>query len=132
MNDQGNSARAAAVTLHAAERWTQRVDRGASIHEARLAVQRFIAFGRVRPTARHWMRGRVRQEPGTVFAYNAHRPDVCAVILDGVVVTILTRSLFASRPRHLALTPAAPQATSALERARWRWSRNTADLDEAA
>lgn len=132
MNGHGTPTNAAKVALHAAERWMQRVDRGASIREANFAVQRFVALGRVRPTCRHWMRGRVRQEPGTVFVYNAERPDVCAVVVQGVVVTVLTRALFTVRPKHLAPVASAPRPVSAMERAKWRWSGDVVESDEAA
>ena len=117
---------------HAAERWVQRVDRGASVHEANLPVRRFVAMGRARPTSRHWMRGRVRPEPGTPFVYNACRPGLCAVVVDGLVVTILTRSLFAARPRHFAPVPTALGPIPAGERAKSRWSGEVVDLGDAA
>lgn len=132
MNGHTTSLNAAAVALHAAERWMQRVDRGASLREANFALRRFVSLGRARPNPRHWMRGQVRQEPGTVFVYNAERPDVCAILIDGVVVTVLTRGLFSQRPRHLAAAPSLPRPASAAERARWRWNGETVEMDEAA
>jgi hypothetical protein len=122
----------ARIAHHAVERWIERVDGTASLAEARMAVGRFVALGRARPTPRHWMRGLVRQEPGTVFVYNAERPRVCAVVVDGVVVTVLVRALFERTSRHLTTVTHDGRRPSADERARWRWNREIPALDEAA
>lgn len=119
------------LAAHAQERWIERVAPGASPLEARMALQRFVALGRARPTPRHWMRGQVRQEPGTRFVYNPSHPRACAVVTDGVVVTVLTKDLFGAPRRHLRVAPPAP-APSADERARWRWNGEIPEVGEAA
>ena len=52
----------------------------------------FVNRGRKRPTPRHWTR--VRPAPGLRFVYWAERPDVCALLLGGKVVTVTTRALY--------------------------------------
>jgi hypothetical protein len=123
----------AGVTDHAIERWIARVDVSAGPREARLAIQRFVSLGRARAVPRHWMRGYVREEPGTRYVYNASHSKACAVIVDGAIVTILTKDLFEGRRRHLHAVPSPRVApTSATARARWRWSGVVADEGEAA
>lgn len=39
------------------------------------------------------MRGGVRLTPGLRFVYWAEKSDVCVLVLDGTVITILTRTL---------------------------------------
>ena len=52
-----------------------------------------MSLGQVRSTPRHWMRARARLTPGLRFVYWAEQAHVCALVLDGVVVTVVTRSL---------------------------------------
>jgi hypothetical protein len=81
------------VTHHAVDRYIDRVDPSATRHQAAAAIARIIGRGRVRSTPRHWMRGLVRQTPGLRFVYLAELPGVCALVIDGAVVTIITRRL---------------------------------------
>lgn len=121
------------IAAHAVERWIQRVDGGASALEARLALEQFVALGRTRPVPRHWMRGQVRQEPGTRFIYNATHPGACAIFTDGVIVTVVTKDLFDAPRRHLRVAAVPPVAAlPASERARWRWMGELPDVGEAA
>jgi hypothetical protein len=121
------------ITTHAVERWIQRVDPRASVLEARFALEQFVALGRMRPVPRHWMRGQVRQEPGTCFIYNATHPGACAVVTNTVVVTVVTKDLFGAPRRHLRLAARPPITTlPASERARWRWMGELPDVGEAA
>jgi hypothetical protein len=85
------TARAVRVSAHACVRWCERVDPAASDREAWLALHDLVARGRHRPTPRHWTVA--RPQPGLVFVYLAERPDVCALVCDGAVVTVLTRTL---------------------------------------
>ncbi len=132
MKSRKNASKTAVrVSAHAAQRWIERVDPGASFSEARMAVAQFIALGRARPCPRRFMRGQVRQEPGTRFVYNARRAGVCAVITEGVVATILTRELFGPRREHLRVVTCIAPPTAA-DRARWRWGGDIDEIDEAA
>jgi hypothetical protein len=122
------------ISQHAVERYQQRVDTGASVAEARLALAHFVSAGRCRPTPRWWMRDHVRSGASVRFCYCASRSDACAVIVDGTVLTVLSRAMFAGtrRPTHIRAVPARLPPTAA-ERARWRWDGHTHDdLDEAA
>lgn len=93
-----------ALTSHAVRRYRERVDSGASFGEARLALARFVSHARVRSTPRHWMRADVAPTPGLTFAYWAAMPHVCALMRDGMVVTVITRELCVASPaRHLQL-----------------------------
>ena len=116
------------LSNHAIRRWQQRVDPHISATEARLALGRFIALGRVRSTPRHWMRDDVTATPGLMFVYCAARPGVCALIQNGTVLTVITRALCSSPTsrRHLRLVPSGPVCEPA---PRWRWN---GDLGEAA
>jgi hypothetical protein len=100
------------ISQHAIERYQGRVDTSASLTEARLVLGRMLSLGRVRPTPRRWMRDRA-QTPGLVYVYWAELPGVCGLVLDGTLVTVVTRELCrAGRARHLRLveTPRQPTA----------------------
>lgn len=86
------------LSAHAVQRWCERVDPGASQIEARLALGQLISRGRVRPTPRHWTSASAA--PGLTFVYWSQRSDVCALIVDGVVVTVLTRALCRGTALH--------------------------------
>jgi hypothetical protein len=81
------------VTHHAVERYIDRVEPSATRHQAASAIARIVGRGQVRSNPRHWMRGLVRQTPGLRFIYLAEQPGVCALVIDGAVVTIITRRL---------------------------------------
>ncbi len=65
-----------------------------------MALGQIVARGRRSPNPRHWMRA-TRRQPGTCFVYWSGRPSVCAIVGDGAVVTVVTRQLCESAPRHL-------------------------------
>jgi hypothetical protein len=111
------------LSAHAVARFQERVDPGASPLEARLALGRLVALGRVRATPRHWMRADVEPCPGVRFIYWSSRPDVCAVARDGVVVTVLTRRLCrgVTSRSHLRVVPQRPPDLRLVEVPRWRW-----------
>jgi hypothetical protein len=119
------------ITTHAARRYQERVDRTISMNEARLRLQRLVSLGRVRATPRHWTRNAAAAAPGLRFIYWSGEPNVCALVREDAVVTVLTRTLCRSvRPRHLKLVER-PVARSAEEVARWRWNGDLAALDDA-
>jgi hypothetical protein len=100
----------ARITQHAIERYISRVEPWASRESARAGVERIVTCGHVRSTPRHWMRHRVGLTPGLRFVYWAEQPDVCALVLDGVVVTLVHRDLYSRRavvdmPEPFALSP---------------------------
>lgn len=99
------------ITDHVVQRYRQRVDPRATAAEARLALARMVSLGRVRSTPRHWMRN-VNQTPGLVFLYWAELPGVCGLVVNGALVTVVTRELCRRDRRHLELVPsvAAPVA----------------------
>lgn len=113
------------ISGHAVARWIERVDPGASPLEARLALGQLVSMGRTRGTPRHWTDA--RPAPGLTFVYWWQRPAVCALAIDGVVVTVLTRTLCASTaPRGAAalrVVGADPQrrARPVKPVASWRW-----------
>ncbi len=88
----------ARITQHAIERYISRVEPSASPNRARACVERIVIRGQVRSTPRHWMRHRVRITPGLRFVYWAEHPYVCALVLEGAVVTIVHRSLYCRPP----------------------------------
>ena len=81
--------RTATVTVHAIQRWQQRVEPTIKRAEADHALQEFLRSGRARPRPRHWLVA--RPGPGVLFVFNARRPGVCVVLRGGHAVTVLTR-----------------------------------------
>src|SRR4051794_33451574 len=79
------------ISRHAIERYQQRVEPGSSLLAARLRLGQMVALGRTRATPRHWMRGQVSLTPGLRFLYWAQRPNLCALVMNDVVITVLTR-----------------------------------------
>jgi hypothetical protein len=111
------------VSTHVAQRYQERVDRSASLTEARLAVMQIASLAKARPVPRHWMRGDVEPSPGLVFLIWSRRPDLCLLVRDGVVVTLITRAMCAASPkRHLTAVGGEGPRPTAAEAARWRWS----------
>ncbi len=110
------------LSTHAVARWQERVDPQISAVESRMALRRFVSLGRVRATPRHWMRDDVTPAPGLSFVYCADRPGVCALVRDGVVLTVLTRTLCHSvtSRRHLRLVQPVPPLRDPVPR--WRWN----------
>ena len=81
------------ITDHAVQRYRERVER----------VPRWLALRRIRAMIRtaswasrprSWMT--VVLHPGTVYGYGAARPDVCLLVRDAAVVTVLSRRFLAA------------------------------------
>ncbi len=112
------------ISGHAVRRWIERVDSTASPLEARLALAQHVSMGRTRAMPRHWTNA--RPAPGLTFVYWSQRPSVCALAIDGVVVTVLTRALCAATAPH---SPALASVRTATHRparpvnpvSAWRW-----------
>jgi hypothetical protein len=120
-----------AISSHAVDRYRERVDRRASVAEARLALMQIAGCGRARPQPRHWLRRFVSSSPGLRFIIWSHRPDICLLAREGVVLTVFTRAMCPAVDRaHLSVVRSAPRP-SAEERAAWRWS-GYVDAEEAA
>lgn len=95
------------ITDHVIQRYCQRVDPAASATQARLVLGRMVSLGRARSTPRHWMRN-VNQTPGLVFLYWAELPGVCGLVINGALVTLVTRELCRRDRRHLELVSSVP------------------------
>jgi hypothetical protein len=80
------------VSVHAIERWQQRVDGNASADTARIMLERFLRHGRSRSTPRRWMKD-VRQTPGLRFIYSEEHPGVCVLVKGNTAMTVVTKSL---------------------------------------
>jgi hypothetical protein len=118
------------ISAHVTQRYQERVDRSASSIEARLAVMQIASLGKARCVPRHWMRGDVEPSPGLTFVVWSQRPDLCLLVRDGIVVTLITRAMCAAAPkRHLAAIAGGGRRPMTADVARWRWSGM---LDEAA
>jgi len=88
------------ISSHAKQRYVERVEPSLSLALAGRHLRRFVAVGRARPKPRHWM-ARAHSSPGTRFIYWSKRPGVCAIVRNGVVVTVLTADLCHAAPhRH--------------------------------
>ncbi len=109
------------ITQHAISRYQMRVDPQASCNDARVMLCRMVCMGRVRPTPRHWTHS-VAKTPGLVFVYWSRLPGVCALVLDGALITVLDRKTCQARPDHLRLVsidgePSAPPSDRRLRSA---------------
>lgn len=85
------------ITSHAVQRYRERVE-GVS---SRLAVRRIrslIATARWRSRPLPWTS--IVLHPGIVYGYAAGRPDVCLLMRNDAVVTVLTRAMFCDLPRQ--------------------------------
>jgi hypothetical protein len=88
------------VSAHAADRFRLRVSPAASPEEALRRLEQMAAAGRLRSRPRHWTN--VEPAPGLRFLYWAELPHVCGLVLEGVIVTVLTRDLCRRRTRYRA------------------------------
>jgi hypothetical protein len=79
------------VSAHAAERFRLRVSPRASLLECRLQLEEMATAGQLRSRPRHWTT--VEPTTGLRFLYWAELPHVCGLVLDGVIVTVLTRDV---------------------------------------
>ena len=81
-----------AVSLHAALRWAERIQPGATMQEANRELRAFWATGRETPKPTKWMRAmRVQPGPNIVFVVHPEQPGTALVVDGGRVVTVLSR-----------------------------------------
>lgn len=85
------------ITTHAVERYRERVDSGVTRTEAAGRIHRILADGIERDRPRAWME-QIQEHPGTTFVYCPIDAEVCLVVRDGTVLTVLTRELCDDRP----------------------------------
>jgi hypothetical protein len=83
------------LSTHAVHRWNERAQPVGCSRSAYNELEEFVRNGHRRPIPRSWTT--VRPAPGLTFVYWAERPDVCALVKEHTVVTILTRSLCRGR-----------------------------------
>ena len=90
------------ITQHAADRYRQRVEDISSVEAARRLA--FLASDATRrPTPRRWTT--VESKPGILFLYPHSDPDVCLIVKNDTVVTVLSRPVCSSwRKNQLDLT----------------------------
>jgi hypothetical protein len=81
------------ISSHAIDRYRDRVDLKADRRSAFAAIGAMLAAGTVRTTPHWWTTCRL--EPDTRLVYSAVNPDVCLIIKNGTVVTLVTRALCA-------------------------------------
>jgi hypothetical protein len=87
-----DSRRRIRISAHAVERYRLRVAPNSSLAAARFALEQMTVAGNLRPRPRHWTRN-VSPTPGLRFLYWAELPSVCGLVLDGVLMTVVTREL---------------------------------------
>src|SRR5579859_2889168 len=81
------------LTRHAIERWCQRVERCDQVDDVELGRSRlaeFVAHARRRSRPRHWTD--VEAIPGVSFLYWVEHPDICALVVNNAVVTVIARA----------------------------------------
>lgn len=81
------------ISQHAIQRYQERVDASSSVAIAVGAMRQILATGSARPRPRNWTTSRA--EPGMRWIYAADRPDICLVVRNSTVVTVLTVDLCA-------------------------------------
>ncbi len=92
------------ISEHATNRFIQRVAPKIPDSSAVKIFQCLVTQGRTRATPRWWMKHKITITPGMRFLYWAHLPDVCAIVRNGTVVTVMTKSMFKSKPSVSAET----------------------------
>lgn len=88
------------LTRHAVQRWCQRVEQCDQVDDGELGQLRlaeFVAHAHRRSRPRHWTD--VEAVPGLSFLYWAEHPDVCALVINNAVVTVLARVRAMGAPR---------------------------------
>ena len=85
------------ISDHATARFIQRVAPKIPDSSAVEIFQCLVNQGRTRATPRWWMKHKITMTPGMRFLYWAHLPDVCAIVRNGTVVTVMTKSMFKSK-----------------------------------
>jgi hypothetical protein len=81
------------ISQHAIRRYQERVDASSSVAVAVGVMRQILSTGSARPRPRNWTTSRV--EPGMRWIYAADRPDICLVVRNSTVVTVLTVELCA-------------------------------------
>ena len=79
------------ITSHAIERCRQRVAPALNFVQTQTLLTTMVAQGRVRPTPRKWTRKNTSPRPGLRFVYWSELPDVCGLVVNRTLVTVLTR-----------------------------------------
>lgn len=118
------------ISLHAVERWQQRIDPDTSFETASLELSSFVRDGRSRPTPRRWMRD-VKRSPGLRFIYSQEHPGVCVLVQGDTALTVLTRSLCRSKVQ-LSRGRRSPHPVVRRNLAYRRCNRMWAESEEAA
>jgi hypothetical protein len=81
------------ISQHAIQRYQERVDASASVASAVGAMRQILTTGAARPRPRNWTTSRA--EPGMRWIYGADRQDICLVVRNNTIVTVLTVELCA-------------------------------------
>ena len=85
------------ISEHATVRFIQRVAPKIPDSNAVEIFQRLVTQGRTRGTPRWWMKHKVTMTSGMRFVYWACLPDVCAIVRNGTVVTVMTKGMFETK-----------------------------------
>jgi len=85
------------ISEHATARFIQRVAPKIPDSNAVKIFQLLVTQGRTRATPRWWMKHKVTMTSGMRFVYWACLPDVCAVVRNGTVVTVMTKGMFETK-----------------------------------
>ena len=107
------------VSSHAIERYQQRVDASSDRRAALAAILQILRTAHARSGPRHWMRV-AATAPGTRYLYSAQRPNVCLVLVNGVIVTVHSRRVCAQW-RRLAAPEPISRRRPAVSPPPWHW-----------
>ena len=90
---RGTITSSVVVTQHAIERCQQRVAPSLSRDEAHALLLAMLSRGRSRATPRKWTKGSVSPTQKLRFVYWSELPDVCGLVVDHTLVTVVTRPM---------------------------------------
>lgn len=87
------------VSLHAVNRWIERVDSRLTRRQALEQIEEFVSKGSASARPRQWMKNH-RASHGRSFVYWHEYPGVALVVRDGAVMTVLSKkALYDGRRR---------------------------------
>ena len=79
------------VTEHSVKRCQQRIAPSLTCNKTRALLQAMVSKGRSRATPRRWTKGNVLPTPGLRSVYWSGLPDVCGLVVNHTLVTVVTR-----------------------------------------
>ena len=89
----GSTHPSVVVTEHSVKRCQERIAPSLTCNETRALLQAMVSKGRSRATPRRWTKGNVLPTPGLRFVYWSGLPDVCGLVVNHTLMTVVTRPI---------------------------------------